>query len=267
MWEHQSTALSCLMQFSIFLPPQARQPPVPFITFLSGLTCNHENFTTKSGAYQHAAKLGMAIIAPDTSPRGDDVPDDVDSYDFGKGAGFYLDAKQQPWQKHYRMETYITQELNDLVCNHFPLDKNAQGICGHSMGGHGALTLGLKHPELYKSLSAFSPIVAPSKVPWGQKAFSRYLGSDEFLWANHDACILVERHSRPNTPILIDQGTSDQFLDRELKSHLFADACHAVQQPLNLRLQDGYDHSYYFIQSFIHDHLIHHYNQLTNTAP
>lgn len=262
VWEHASETLSCTMRFSIFLPPQVREGPVPFLTFLSGLTCSHENFTTKAGAYGHAAELGLAIIAPDTSPRGDDVPDDADSYDFGKGAGFYLNATQQPWAKHYRMEDYIIRELNALVCDHFPLDKERQGLSGHSMGGHGALTLYLKYPDLYKSVSAFSPIVAPAQVPWGEKAFSRYLGQDKNEWLNHDATALVEHSKHKDTEILIDQGLADNFLDEQLKPHLFEEACKKVGQKLSLRLHDGYDHSYYFIQSFINDHLDHHARHL-----
>lgn len=258
--EHQSEALSCTMKFSIFLPPQAEQGSVPFITFLSGLTCTHENFTTKAGAYGATAKAGVAIIAPDTSPRGDNVPDDADSYDFGKGAGFYINATQDPWAKNYQMETYIVEELNALVCAEFPLDAARQGISGHSMGGHGALTLYLKYPEKFKSCSAFSPIVAPSQVPWGQKAFTGYLGDDKSEWLKHDATALMEAEdTRAEFPeILIDQGTADNFLKDQLKPDLFKEACEAKNQKLNLRLQEGYDHSYYFIQSFIENHIAHH---------
>lgn len=258
--EHDSEALDCKMKFSIFLPPQSKEGNVPVLTFLSGLTCTHENFTTKAGAYEYAAREGLAIIAPDTSPRGDDVPDDAQAYDFGKGAGFYINATQEPWSKHYRMESYITNELNALVCSEFPLIKQKQGICGHSMGGHGALTLYLKYPEIYQSCSAFSPIVALSQVPWGEKAFSRYLGDDQAEWVKHDATALMnETDDRAAHPeILIDQGTGDQFLEEQLKPELFEAACDNAGQKLNLRLQDGYDHSYYFIQSFIGDHMRHH---------
>ncbi len=260
IWEHESTALNCTMRFSVFLPPQAQKGNVPFLTFLSGLTCTHDNFTTKGGAYATAAEEGIAIIAPDTSPRGDDVPDDAESYDFGKGAGFYINATQAPWNTHYQMESYIAEELNSLVCAQFPLIKDAQGISGHSMGGHGALTLYYKHPTLYKSASAFSPIVAPSQVPWGHKAFSGYLGDDQNEWKNHDATELVSRAPAPqdNAPILIDQGCADNFLEEQLKPHLFESACQAAGQKLTLRLHDGYDHSYYFIQSFMGDHIRHH---------
>lgn len=260
VYEHQSEVLGCGMKFSLFLPPQAKDESVPILTFLSGLTCTHENFTTKAGAYAAAAREGLAILAPDTSPRGDHVPDNKDSYDFGKGAGFYIDATQEPWSKNYKMESYITDELRKLIIEEFPISINAHGIFGHSMGGHGALTLGLKYPERYTSISAFSPIVAPSQVPWGQKAFSRYLGGDETAWQAHDATALMlasgDRAAFP--PILIDQGTADQFLDEQLKPALFEAACAEAGQRLALRMQDGYDHSYYFIQSFIDDHIRHH---------
>jgi len=260
VYEHESKTLNCMMQFSVFLPPQIKSGHVPFITFLSGLTCTHENFTAKSGAYEIAAKEGIAIIAPDTSPRGDDVPDDADAYDFGKGAGFYINATQEPWAEHYQMESYIADELNKLACDKFPIKKDSQGICGHSMGGHGALTLYLKYPEIYQSASAFSPIVTPSQVPWGHKAFSGYLGDDQAEWKKHDATILMAKaEDRAGFPeILIDQGTDDQFLEQQLKPDLFAAACKVADQRLNLRLQDGYDHSYYFIRSFMGEHVRHH---------
>lgn len=260
IYDHQSAALNCTMRFSIFLPPHADNEEVPLLTFLSGLTCTHDNFTTKSCAHEAAAKNGIAILAPDTSPRGDDVPDDKDAYDFGKGAGFYINATQQPWSKHYQMETYIADELNKLICETFPIAKGKQGISGHSMGGHGALTLFLKYPHQYQSASAFSPIVAPSQVPWGEKAFSRYLGNDQNEWQKHDASALMQtigdRSSAPQ--ILIDQGLSDNFLEEQLKPEIFTKACAAANQNLDLRLHDGYDHSYYFIQSFIGDHIAHH---------
>lgn len=260
VFEHDSAALSCAMQFSIFLPPQAENGAVPLLTFLSGLTCSHENFTTKAGAYGAAAEAGIAILAPDTSPRGDDVPDDVEAYDFGKGAGFYINATQAPWAEHYQMERYIADELNALVCESFPVAQDRQGISGHSMGGHGALTLGFKYPALYKSVSAFSPIVAPSQVPWGEKAFSRYLGDDHDAWRAHDASVLVSQaiNAAQNAEILIDQGLDDDFLETQLKPEIFEQACAEAGQKLNLRLHEGYDHSYYFIQSFIKDHIHHH---------
>ena len=260
VWEHRSEALRCQMTFSVFMPPQAKDGDVPVLTFLSGLTCTHENFTTKAGAYGFAAEHGVAIVAPDTSPRGDDVPDDADSYDFGKGAGFYVNATQQPWAKHFRMEDYIVKDLNKVVCDTFAVDGKKQGVFGHSMGGHGALTLFFKYPALFKSVSAFSPIVAPTLVPWGQKAFKGYLGDDQDEWKNHDASELVSRTSDAslNPDILIDQGTGDQFLEEQLKPEIFEEACRNAGQSLTLRMQDGYDHSYYFIQSFIGDHIRHH---------
>lgn len=258
VWEHESSALNCTMKFSIFLPAQAKDGDVPFVTFLSGLTCTHDNFTTKAGAYKRAAELGIAVVAPDTSPRGDDVADDVDSYDFGKGAGFYINATQSPWSGHYQMETYIADELYDLLPNHFPLDKGNQSILGHSMGGHGALTLYFKYSDQYKSVSAFAPIVAPSQVPWGHKAFSGYLGDDQAEWKKHDACELVKTSQKLDVEILIDQGLGDNFLEEQLKPELFKDACDAIGQKLNLKMHEGYDHSYYFISSFIDDHLNHH---------
>jgi len=259
VYEHESAVLGCTMKFSVFLPAQAKDGAVPYLTYLSGLTCTHDNFTTKAGAYGAAAAAGLAIIAPDTSPRGDEVPDD-EGYDFGKGAGFYINATQEPWAKHFKMESYITSELNDLVKAEFPVNEDQQGIFGHSMGGHGALTLYLKYPDLYRSVSAFSPIVAPSQVPWGHKAFSGYLGDDQAEWKKHDASALMEasgdRSGKPS--ILIDQGRGDQFLEEQLKPEIFGGACKAVGQDLNLRLHDGYDHSYYFIQSFVADHIAHH---------
>ena len=257
--QHNSIVLGCAMKFSVFLPPQTDGQKVPFVTFLSGLTCTHDNFTTKAGAYGFAAKEGIAIIAPDTSPRGDQVPDDA-AYDFGKGAGFYINATQDPWSQHFRMEDYIVSELNRLCIDHFPVLADRQGLMGHSMGGHGALTLGLKYPSLFKSLSAFAPIVAPAQVPWGRKAFSGYLGSDEAEWQKHDACALMQAAGdRSGFPeILIDQGGSDNFLSDQLKPELFEQACAQAGQKLSLHLRAGYDHSYYFIQSFIQDHLAHH---------
>lgn len=260
VWEHESAALTCSMKFSVFLPPQVKEGAVPFVTFLSGLTCSHDNFTTKAGAYGAAAESGIAIIAPDTSPRGDAVPDDAESYDFGQGAGFYINATQAPWAEHYQMETYIVEELNNLVCESFSLKREAQGIMGHSMGGHGALTLYFKYPKQYKSVSAFSPIVAPAQVPWGQKAFAGYLGDDQDAWQKHDASALVlqAQNVSENAEILIDQGSDDPFLVEQLKPHLFEKACQKVGQKLNLRQHKGYDHSYYFIQSFIAEHVFHH---------
>ncbi len=262
IWEHGSTALNCPMTFSIFLPEASKTENVPFITFLSGLTCTHDNFTTKAGAYKYASDLGIAIIAPDTSPRGDDVPDDEAFY-FGKGAGFYINATQKPWSKHYRMESYIADELYHLLPKNFPLNKDNQSICGHSMGGHGALTLYFKYRGHYKSVSAFAPIVNPSDVPWGQKAFKGYLGNNINAWKQHDACELVHSAKSTNAEILIDQGLGDDFLGEQLRPEIFKRCCEAAGQKINLRVHEGYDHSYYFISTFIEDHLIHHANILS----
>jgi len=257
-YKHAADTTNCDMQFTVFIPEQAKTAPVPVLYYLSGLTCTEDNFTTKAGAYRMAAELGIAIIAPDTSPRGDDVPDD-DFWDFGKGAGFYLDATQEPWSTHYNMYSYVTKELPALLQDNFPLDLNRQSIFGHSMGGHGALTIYLKNPSLYKSVSAFSPIVAPMQVDWGQKAFGRYLGDDQNSWKDYDATELLRRKNISGLPtILIDQGTADTFLENYLKPELFTAACQETGQDLTLRMQDGYDHSYFFIQSFIEDHIKHH---------
>lgn len=259
VYEHQAASTHCTMRFSVFTPPG--EGPFPTVFWLSGLTCTEDNFTTKAGAYKRAAALGLMIVAPDTSPRGPDVPDDPEhAYDFGLGAGFYVDATQEPWSAHYQMQSYITQDLLNIVLASFACDPERIGIMGHSMGGHGALTLGLKNPALYKSLSAFAPIVAPSQVPWGQKALGGYLGDDRAQWAAYDACALItaagDRASFP--PILIDQGRADNFLAEQLKPDLFEEACRGAQQDLTLRMHDGYDHSYFFIASFIDDHLDHH---------
>lgn len=259
VWEHASSALNCTMQFSVFLPPQAKDRQVPWLTFLSGLTCTHENFTTKAGAYQNAAEKGLAIIAPDTSPRGDHVPDDADAWDFGQGAGFYINATQAPWAEHYQMEGYIADELNQLVCNTFPVLKHKQGLMGHSMGGHGALTLYLKYKSQYLSASAFAPIVNPSAIPWGQKIFHSYLGANAEEWVKHDASLLMlnERQRASYPEILVDQGLDDPFQE-QLQQSVYAQACEQAGQKLRLREHPGYDHGYYFIQSFIADHIHHH---------
>lgn len=260
--DHDSTATNCTMRFAVFAPPQAATGPVPVLWYLSGLTCTWANANEKSGIHAHAAEHGIMVVFPDTSPRGEDVADD-DAYDLGQGAGFYLTATQEPWARHYRMDTYLTDELPAVVGNLFPnADMNRQGIFGHSMGGHGALTLHLKHPERYQSVSAFAPIVAPSQVPWGKKAFAAYLGEDPNGWSNYDACALVaERPSAAH--ILIDQGGADQFLAEQLRPELFADACRHVGQPLTLNMRDGYDHSYYFIATFMGDHIAHHAKALS----
>jgi S-formylglutathione hydrolase len=252
---HQSVETKTPMRFSLFLPPNV-QGKIPYIIYLSGLTCTEDNFTTKAHAYQKAAELGIAILAPDTSPRGTDIPDD-ESYDLGQGAGFYVDATQSPWDKNFRMESYIIRELLPFVETEFGLDSARKSIMGHSMGGHGALIFYFRHPNLFRSCSAFAPIVHPTSVAWGQRALTSYLGNDENIWKQHDACELVATslHAKTNMPILIDQGTADQFLEKNLKPHLFKDACEKAGQSLTLRMHDGYDHSYFFIQSFINDHL------------
>ncbi len=254
VFEHPSQACSCDMRFAVFAPPQAQSQRVPVLWYLSGLTCTWENAMTKAGLQRAAAELGLMVIAPDTSPRGDDVPDDA-AYDLGKGAGFYLTATQQPWAKHFRMDQYVADELQRVVAENFPAaDLDRQGITGHSMGGHGALTLHLKHPQRYRSVSAFSPIVAPSQVPWGQKAFTAYLGSDRAAWSGYDATELV-RKQPSSAHILIDQGAADQFLERELQPQRFVEAARAAGQQVTLQMQEGYDHSYYFVSTFIDDHL------------
>lgn len=260
VWTHASAALSCDMKFAVYTPDG--EGPFPVLYWLSGLTCTEENFTVKAGAQRVASELGLVIVAPDTSPRGDGVPDDPDgAYDFGLGAGFYLNATEAPWSTHYRMYDYIAKELPALIGKHFPVDPARAGIFGHSMGGHGAITIHLKNPDIFRTCSAFAPIVAPSQVPWGRKAFANYLGADEKAWAAYDATALVA--DRPSTAeILIDQGAADNFLAEQLKPHLFAAAAGAAGQLFTLRMQPGYDHSYYFISSFIEDHLVWHWERL-----
>lgn len=257
-WRHDSTTLNCAMTFSIFLPP-TENPPVLF--WLSGLTCNDENFTTKAGAQRIAAELGIALVMPDTSPRGDDVADDA-GYDLGKGAGFYLNATEQPWASHYRMYDYIRDELPALIKAEFTVSDRC-AISGHSMGGHGALIMALKNPGKYTSVSAFAPIVNPTQVPWGQKAFTHYLGDDSQKWQEWDSCALMLA-SRPEDaiPMFIDQGDADQFLAGQLQPAVLAEAARQKDWPLTLRIQPGYDHSYYFMASFIEDHLRFHAEHL-----
>lgn len=257
VYAHASEQLGCTMRFSVFVPDGARDEPRPVLFWLSGLTCTEENFTTKAGAQRYAAEHGVVIVAPDTSPRGDDVPDD-EAYDFGKGAGFYVNATEAPWSTHFHMYDYITGELPALIFKHFPARADAQGIFGHSMGGHGALTIALRNPETYRSVSAFAPIVAPMQCPWGEKAFTGYLGPDKEHWAAHDATELVKAGARFQSEILIDQGRDDSFLEGQLKPQLFEQACADAGQPLELHMRDGYDHSYYFIASFIGAHIAHH---------
>jgi S-formylglutathione hydrolase len=252
-YQHVSRSLNCDMVFAIYLPPQAEKAPVPLLWWLSGLTCTDENFMQKAGAQRIAAELGIAIICPDTSPRGVNLPGEDDSYDFGSGAGFYVNATQEPWNKHYRMYDYIAQELPALARAQFPLS-GKEAISGHSMGGHGALVLALRNPGRYTSVSAFAPIVNPSHCPWGQKAFSGYLGDKRELWAQYDACELIAAGAAPQ-PLLIDQGESDNFLQEQLKPELLEAVCSKHNYPLTLRRQPGYDHSYFFIATFIEEHL------------
>ena len=265
-YQHASHVVGLPMRFAVYLPPQAAHGPVHAMLYLAGLTCNEETFMTKAGAQRMAAELGLALIAPDTSPRGANVADEADSWDLGVGAGFYLDATQAPWDKNWRMESYITQELLPLVATHLPIDTDRVGICGHSMGGHGALTLALRHAGIFKSVSAIAPICAPAQCPWGRKAFTAYLGSNEAIWAAHDASTLMNNLRQAPYPlgILLDQGLSDKFLADQLLPHIFENACKAATQPLALRQHSGYDHGYYFVASVIADHLQHHALQLNN---
>lgn len=255
VWRHDSEALGVSMSLGVYLPPQAEEGPCPVLWFLSGLTCTEQNVITKGGFQQPCAEHGIILVCPDTSPRGEGVPDDP-AYDLGMGAGFYVDATEAPWSRHYRMQEYVTQELPALLREHAPVGER-QGITGHSMGGHGALVLALKNPGLYQSLSAFAPIVAPTQVPWGEKAFSAYLGADRERWKAYDACELLA-HANERLPILIDQGTSDNFLEEQLQPERFVKACESIDHPLELRMQEGYDHSYYFIATFADDHVRHH---------
>ena len=261
VYRHPSRETGTDMTFSVFVPPQAEAGEKrPVVWYLSGLTCSHANVTEK-GEYRRAcAELGLIFVAPDTSPRGGDVPDD-EGYDFGKGAGFYVDATEAPWSKHFRMESYVARELPELIAAHFPADMARQAITGHSMGGHGALTLALKNPGRFKSVSAFAPIVAPARVPWGEKALTGYLGSDRAAWRRYDATALIEDGARV-PDMLVDQGNADNFLEEQLRPELLAHACDKAGIPLTLRMQEGYDHSYYFISTFMEDHLRWHAERL-----
>lgn len=261
IYQHNSWCTRTPMKFSVFVPPGADNGHCPVLWYLSGLTCTEENFTVKAGAQQFAARYGLVIVAPDTSPRGAGVVGEDDNYDFGTGAGFYVDATESPWSENYRMYSYVTQELQELVLSHFPIDAQRQGITGHSMGGHGALTIGLKNPDCYRSISAFSPICAPIQCPWGQKALSGYLGLDESRWLEYDATELVKQ-GRRSGEILIDQGDADGFVHEQLKPEIFSAACEAAGQPVRVRMQPGYDHSYYFIASFIEEHIQFHAERL-----
>lgn len=263
---HASGAIGLPMRFGVYLPPAAvKGQMVPVLVYLAGLTCTEETFAIKAGAQQHAARLGMALVTPDTSPRDTGVDGATASWDFGEGAGFYLDATQPPWAEAWQMERYVTQELPALLAHHLPLDIGRMGLFGHSMGGHGALTLALRNPGLFKSVSALAPIAAPSQCPWGQKAFSNYLGPDRSQWLAHDATALMQHQPAAPYPggILIDQGLADKFLAEQLHPHLFEEACRQIGQPLTLRRHEGYDHGYYFIQSFVRDHLAHHAQALS----
>jgi len=261
-FRHYSESLKCDMHGSIFLPPAASSQAVPILYWLSGLTCTDENFVVKAGAQRYAAEHEIAIVTPDTSPRGEGVPDDPDTaYDFGLGAGFYVNATEQPWSRHYRMYDYIVDELPAVVAANFPVLPGSTSISGHSMGGHGALTIGLRNTARYRSLSAFSPIVAPSQCPWGEKAFSHYLGPDRARWLAHDSCALI-RAAVDHLPLLVDQGASDSFLREQLRTGLLLDACIEANYPATIRLQAGYDHSYFFVASFIGEHIAFHAEHL-----
>jgi S-formylglutathione hydrolase len=263
-YSHESKEIGLPMRFSVYRPPQALSGPVPALLFLAGLTCTEETFMIKAGAQRWAAELGIALIAPDTSPRGTGIEGADKDWDFGHGAGFYLDATESPWARHFRMESWITRELLPLVTAEFNLRADGIGISGHSMGGHGALTLALQHPGLFKSVSALAPIAAPTQCPWGEEAFSGYLGSDRSTWAAHDACELIRKAGNVFPQgILVDQGLADKFLVEQLKPELFEAACGSVGQPLTLRRHADYDHSYWFVSSFIADHLRFHHSQLT----
>ncbi|EGG94917.1 S-formylglutathione hydrolase [gamma proteobacterium IMCC1989] len=264
-YKHYSNTTNCDMIFGIYLPPQAQQQPVPVLYWLSGLTCTDENFMQKAGAQRIAAELGIAIVCPDTSPRGTDLPGEHDSYDFGSGAGFYLNATQAPWDQHYQMYDYVVEELPMLIQQHFPVTDKCS-ISGHSMGGHGALTIALKNPQRYQSVSAFAPISHPTNCPWGEKVFSQYLGEDKTQWEQYDTALLIAKTSahvnNKKIPLLVDQGDADDFLEEQLQPQALSVACDANDHPLTLRMQSGYDHSYFFIASFIEDHLRYHAQHL-----
>jgi S-formylglutathione hydrolase len=261
-FSHASKTLDCGMHFSVYLPPAAQQGPVPVLYWLSGLTCTDENFVQKAGAQQYAAKHGVAIVAPDTSPRGEGVPDDPDAaYDFGLGAGFYVNAEQAPWSSHYRMYDYVVNELPALVTANLPLDGERAGVFGHSMGGHGALTIALKNPDRYRSASAFAPICSPLNCPWGHKALGHYIGEDREVWKQYDTTELVRTAER-HIPMLVDQGEADNFLAEQLKTDLLEQACAEARYPITIRRQAGYDHSYFFIASFVGEHIEFHMQHL-----
>ena len=267
IYSHAAEETRCAMRFGLFLPPQATEGRVPVLYWLSGLTCTEENFVVKAGAQRVAAELGLAIVVPDTSPRGLGIPGEGDSYDFGLGAGFYVDATEAPWSAGYRMYSYVTTELRAYVETHFPVDPDRVGLFGHSMGGHGALTIALRNPHRYRSVSAFAPIASPMRCPWGQKALTGYLGDERDRWRDDDATALIEDRGWTGPTILVDQGTSDPFLESQLRPDLLEDACVRAGIALDLRLQGGYDHSYFFIATFIEDHLRFHHRELVVTRP
>ncbi len=260
-YAHASKEIGLEMRFAVYQPPQAASAKLPVLYYLAGLTCTEDTFVIKAGAQRVAAELGLILVSPDTSPRGANLPGDADSWDFGVGAGFYVDATREPWSKHYRMYSYVTRELPALIAEKFPADSSRQGIFGHSMGGHGALVCALRNPGRYRSLSAFAPIAAPMRCPWGKKAFKGYLGDDHDAWREYDASELVKRSPFPGT-ILVDQGTADKFLVDQLYPEAFETACREAGQRLTLRRQEGYDHGYFFISTFMEDHLRHHATQL-----
>lgn len=260
VYRHASTATGTDMTFAVYVPDHDAGQKRPVLWYLSGLTCTHANVMEKGEYRRLASELGLIIVAPDTSPRGESVPDDP-GYDLGQGAGFYVDATQEPWAEHFQMRTYVEQELPALIAEHFPVDVRRQGIFGHSMGGHGALTIALRNPDMWKSVSAFAPIVAPSQCPWGKKALGRYLGEDRSAWREHDACALIDDGARV-TDILVDQGAADQFLSEQLKPDLLVDACKRASIPLTLNLREGHDHSYFTISTFMDDHLRWHAERL-----
>ena len=259
-FRHDSREIGLAMRFSIYLPPAANGGIVPVLFYLAGLTCTEETFPAKAGAQRKASELGLALVSPDTSPRGAGIPGEADHWDFGVGAGFYLDATRAPWKRHWRMESYLVGELLPLLGAEFPVDLTRAGIFGHSMGGHGALTLALRYPGKFRSVSALAPVVAPTQAPWGEKAFTHYLGADREAWREHDACELMRRHGSAPFPggILVDQGLDDKFLAPQLMPERFEAACAAAGQPLTLRRHAGYDHGYYFVSTFVADHLAHH---------
>lgn len=257
-YSHFSSSCNGEMRFAVYQPPQATSQNVPILYWLSGLTCTEENFMIKTGAQKYAAEHGLLLVAPDTSPRNTGILGEDESWDFGTGAGFYVDATEIPWSSHYKMYSYVVEELPNIIAENFPVNLDKQSIFGHSMGGHGALICAMRNPEQYKSVSAFAPIVAPMQCPWGEKALSGYLGDNKETWSNYDATELVKKIGF-HSPILIDQGTADSFLQqKQLLPEVFEKACAEVKQPLNLRYQEGYDHSYYFIASFMEDHIHHH---------